>query len=186
MKRSAIAAVIERDLLRDDDVPSSDVARCFSCGHGMISRGNRFCSECCRNWFDDGNPPHATPRIIYRDRAGNEMKLGATGFRTPCGFCGKEFESKGLRCCSLNCERAYRERQDNFAIMAEVGDTPKEKRRCAQCGGPIPTWRNGRRVRQDAQFCSPKCANGPRQPTAIFRGDNVQKVPDLRVLKQPL
>ena len=123
------------------------------------------------------------PRIIYRDRAGNEMKLGATGFRTPCGFCGKEFESKGLRCCSLNCERAYRERQDNFAIMAEVGDTPKEKRRCAQCGGPIPTWRNGRRVRQDAQFCSPKCANGPRQPTAIFRGDNVQKVPDLRALK---
>jgi hypothetical protein len=46
----------------------------------MIYRGNRFCSECCRNWFDDGNPPHATPRIIYRDRAGNEMKLGATGF----------------------------------------------------------------------------------------------------------
>jgi hypothetical protein len=186
MKRSAIAAVIAHDLLRADDVPSTNVTRCFSCGHGMIYRGNRFCSESCRDWFDDCNPPYASLRIIYRDRASNEMRIGATGFRIPCAHCGREFDSRGLRCCSTNCERAYRERQDNLAIMAEVGIEPATKRRCTNCGGTIPRWRNGRQVRQDARFCSPKCGSGARQPTAIFQGDNVQKVSDLRALKQPL
>jgi len=163
-KQSAIAAVIERDLLRSDNSqPAIDITKCFSCGYSMTYRGSRFCSERCRDWFDDGNPSFEDQRspMVYRWRDGRLMSAGRYGFYIACAGCHKEFESLGLRCCTPDCERAYRERQDNLAIMAEVGDTPKEKRRCAhpECDRPIPKWRNGRQVRSDTRFCSPKCAN---------------------------
>ena len=92
------------------------------------------------------------------------MKMGPSGFLINCANCGKEFDSKGSRCCSTKCERLYRDRQDNLAIMAEVGIEPAPKRQCAnpECDRPIPKWRNGRKVRSDTRFCSPKCANGAK------------------------
>jgi hypothetical protein len=49
------------------------------------------------------------------------LRRGAAGYYIRCKFCNKEFESKGLRCCSRECERGYRDRQDNLAAMAEAG-----------------------------------------------------------------
>jgi len=164
MKQSAIARVIERDLLRaDSGQPAIDITKCFACGYRMTYRGSRFCSERCRDRYDTGNPSYDEQRspIVYRLSDGRPLSAGRYGFHIACAGCHKEFESLGLRCCTPDCERAYRERQDNLAIMAEVGDTPKEKRRCAhpECDRPIPKWRNGRQVRSDTRFCSPKCAN---------------------------
>jgi hypothetical protein len=153
MKQAAIAAVIERDLLRGESAPAIDITKCFSCGYSMVYRGNRFCSERCREWFDAGNPS-------YEQQEESARKPSAISI--VCKGCHKALDSKGLRCCSVECERRYCERQNNLAVMAEVGDTPKEKRRCAQCDAPIPTWRNGRRVRSSTRFCSPKCARGAK------------------------
>ena len=62
------------------------------------------------------------------------MRAGKEGFYINCAHCNKEFESKGLRCCSKECEKAYRERQDNLATLAEAGIEAAPKKRCAAPG----------------------------------------------------
>ena len=74
-----------------------------------------------------------------------------------CAGCQKEFESKGLRSCSAQCERRYRESQDNRRVAAEAGIELAAKRRCVECGTVIPKWRNGRQVSKAARFCSARC-----------------------------
>jgi hypothetical protein len=174
MKQSDVAAVIERDLLRSNDKPPSQIVACWSCGRTYRYRqgelNGNFCSPRCWDWYDAGNPAlhqdWLQPKIIYRWRDGRPMKMGPHGFLINCAHCGKEFDSKGLRCCSTKCERRYRDRQDNLAVMAEVGIEAAPKRRCAnpECAETIPKWRNGRRVRSDQHFCSPKCRSRCQTP----------------------
>lgn len=106
------------------------------------------------------SPPEVTPDLAddrYRWRDGRPMRRGPNGFLIGCAHCRKEFDSKGLRCCSPDCERAYCARKDDLAALAAIGIMPAAKRPCAQCGAPIPNWRDGRRVSGKTQFCSPKC-----------------------------
>jgi hypothetical protein len=146
MKQAAIAAVLRRDLLPEDKAPKIATVKCFMCGLGMVYRGSRFCSQRCRDYYDDGAPGFAQdwlqPKINYG------MRMGPHGFYIHCANCQKEFESKGLRCCSVSCERQLGER--------DVEAAPR--RRCAQCGVRIPTWRKGRRVSKATRFCSSKCS----------------------------
>jgi hypothetical protein len=86
------------------------------------------------------------------------MKPGRHGFHIRCPGCNKEFESTGLRCCSTECERRYRESDENAKLMAKVGIEAAAKRRCECCGGVIPKWAKGRRVSKAKKFCSEKCA----------------------------
>jgi hypothetical protein len=170
MKQAAIAAVIKRDLLREDNKPPVNIAECFSCGRGMMYRGRRFCSDRCRDWYDAGNPGYGQDwlqhKLTYQWRDGRPMKMGPHGFLINCAHRGKEFDSKGLRCCSGDCERSYRERQENLAVMAEVGIGPGPKRQCANpdCERTIPKWQNGRKVSAKTRFCSPKCSRRCRKP----------------------
>jgi predicted nucleic acid-binding Zn ribbon protein len=169
MKQAAIAAVIERDLLRDDARPSIDITKCFSCGHSMTYRGLRFCSDRCREWFDAGGPSYEQQQEWVRK---------PPVLSIVCGGCQKEFESKGLRCCSIDCERAYVERQQNLAIMAEVGIEPKAKRTCERtgCNARIPQWRNGRRVSSKTRFCSRRCQEKSRDSQNItLRAETMKK-----------
>jgi hypothetical protein len=158
---------------------------CWSCGrtfsyHGRQSALNgNFCSLRCQHWYDAGNPAlHQEPTIVYRleaparsrlGRDGRSMEMGRHGFLINCANCGQEFDSQGLRCCSTKCERAYRERQDNLAVMAEVGIEAAPKRHCAnpECAETIPKWRNGRKVSSATRFCSRKCARRPKTPEAV-------------------
>jgi len=152
-------------------------------GDDLFSNG-RFCSMHCQDWYDAGNGPISSsdpfdvqlgdwlviagpPGVeigsryyagIFGDRLGAPMKRTTAGFKIPCANCRKEFDSTGLRCCSPECERRYRERQTNIAVMAEAGIEPTAKRQCAECGGRIPMWRNGRKVSSATRFCSPKCS----------------------------
>jgi hypothetical protein len=175
---AAIIADNERRAAKADDSKREPFAECFACGRGMTYRGNRFCSTRCRDWYDAGNPSFTeqqeyTRRISqapgpWRLIAGppgaetphmpRAMRRGRVGFYINCANCQKEFESKGLRCCSAECEKRYRKREDNLRTMAEVGIKPAQKRHCEGCGVVIPKWRNGRRVRANAQYCSPRCA----------------------------
>jgi hypothetical protein len=103
-------------------------------------------------------------------------RRGSTGWVIECFGCGKEFDSKGLRCCSAECERAYREHCENEQLMAEAGMDKPLKRRCAQCGGNIPTWRNGRKVQERIRFCSQRCqrrhAKAPKSPDQLSGSPN--------------
>ena len=48
------------------------------------------------------------------------MKKGPKGFHIDCAHCRKEFESLGLRCCTTECERAHREREENLALLWQI------------------------------------------------------------------
>jgi hypothetical protein len=116
-------------------------------------------------------PPGYVPGELY-DPLAKSRRLsrgirgrGAEGWLIECLGCGKQFDSTGLRCCSTDCERRYRERGENEALMANVGMDAPVKRKCERegCGRNIPTWRNGRRVSAMTRFCSPKCGKEARK-----------------------
>ena len=150
---------------------SHNIAPCFVCGHTFVYRGRRgdlngrFCSMRCQNWYDAGNEPIGE-ETIYCWRDGKPMKKGAKGLYIDCAHCRKEFENFGLRCCSTDCERSLRERQDNLSIMAEAGIDPKARRQCERCKAVIPTWRKGRKVSKSVRFCSEKCSKRARRAAA--------------------
>ena len=161
-------------ILADRNRPSAertDIAECFMCGTGMMYRGSRFCSPRCRDFYDDGVPGH--------DHDWRRPKLGPMShlaFRIDCACCSKTFDSKGLRCCSTGCERSYRERDANLAVMAEVGIEPSAKRSCLECGSRIPTWRNGRKVSAKMRFCGAKCQQRhARARTQVLSAETVKK-----------
>jgi predicted nucleic acid-binding Zn ribbon protein len=157
-ERLARALIADRNC---EAASRADISECVVCGHGMLYRGSRFCSDRCREFYDTGAPGHLEdwrqPRVVYRDSAGREMKRTTSGFLIACAHWRKEFDSKGPRCCSPECERAYRERQDNLAVMTAAGIQPAAKRTCKQCGAVIPKWRAGKKVPSNKRFCSPKC-----------------------------
>jgi hypothetical protein len=149
----------------------------------------RFCSMRCQEWFDDGNPGHERQQehdrklltksvADFRVVAGPPgLEAGAPyyatvfpkdfkftpmrreGFYIACKHCNKEFESKGLRCCSKECENAYREAEERRAKLKEAGIEPTAKRQCEclGCDRTIPKWKNGRQVSAKVRFCSDLC-----------------------------
>ena len=160
-------------LLADRERPTihHNIIPCFVCANKFIYRGRqgelngRFCSMRCQDWYDAVNKP-VNEEIVYRWRDGRPMRMGPKGFYIDCAYCQKEFESLGLRCCSVECERSYHEREENLAVMAEAGIEPKAKRQCESCGARIPTWRKGRRVSSKTRFCSSKCGQKARKARA--------------------
>jgi hypothetical protein len=111
MKTAALAAVLERDLLRDN-TPSdrNTIIACWSCGYTFIYKGRRdelngnFCSMRCQDWYDAGNPRHCDiNKTVYRDRNGVVvMKPGQHGFYTNKFGCievlsgGRQFVAYGI------------------------------------------------------------------------------------------
>jgi hypothetical protein len=179
MKAAALAAAIEHDLLRPEQT-RPDAAKCNTCGRAMICKPTvgddsaRFCSTRCRELYDAGCPAYderrttASPLSAWRVVAGPpEIEIGSQydqalprgthGFLISCATCGRSFDSSGLRCCSAECERRYRERRENAALMAASGIDKPLKRKCQYCGGDIPNWRKGRRVSKGTRFCSRRC-----------------------------
>jgi hypothetical protein len=159
---------------------NEEVCGCFSCGRSFMYRpaqgddSGRFCSVRCREWFDAGNPAYEPPdfKNLYSttwhhvagpdaDYMPRPMKMGPHGFIINCAGCQKEFDSRGLRCCSPACEKEARRKEE---LEKELKDYPfrSAKRPCQHCGGPIPNWRAGRRVSSRARFCTEKCGQKSR------------------------
>jgi hypothetical protein len=174
MKTDALAAALKADILRPSTPTPSSSTDCFLCGRSYVYRrprgddSGRFCSDPCREAYDAGrratedlDPFKITKwRVVAGGNPGylppTPMRRRSAGWWITCPGCRREFESKGLRCCSPECERAARERQENVALMAEIGMEVVAKRLCQHpgCGAAIPKWRNGRRVSERARFCN--------------------------------
>jgi hypothetical protein len=162
-KTERLVKALLADREREAKVPVGFFDHCFACGVIMGKyRDGRFCSARCRGAYDNGAPAYGRgetqTRIIYKTRSGEPMRPTASGFLIQCANCNKEFDSKGLRCCSIECERGLGEKRKNLEIMAEVGIDPAEKRRCLQCGGIIPKWTKGKKTPSTKRFCSDKCS----------------------------
>jgi hypothetical protein len=171
---------------KSETKPDDRITSCFVCGYRFIKTDSLFCSDRCRDWFDAGNSPVSNasnydlrgwhviagpPGVKSGDgyyteilsRQPIDMRPGREGFYIACAHCRKEFESKGLRCCSTDCERGLKERRDNLAVMAEAGIEPSVKRTCQQCGAIIPKWTAGKKTPSTKRFCSAKCAQRARR-----------------------
>jgi hypothetical protein len=122
-------------------------------------------------------------KLIFGDRKlpATPMQRSAAGYMIRCAGCGKDFEGKGLRWCSVDCEHRYKERQENLALMAKVGVEPTPKKLCAnpECRARIPTWRKGRKVSSSTRFCSPKCQQKARRQSsaekAVLNAETAKK-----------
>src|SRR5262249_12003231 len=154
MTTAAIKESIRRDRKRERP-NSTQICECFACGRGMVYRvprgdeSGRFCTPACRSFYDLGFAPAVgDPTAIYerhhRVVAGGDpgympqlMRIARHGFVIDCAGCQQQFEGRGLRCCSVECERRCRERSDNVTVLAEIGVDAPAKRRCEACGAAI-------------------------------------------------
>ena len=145
------------------------IADCFACGR-HYSRGGRFCSKLCRSAFDAGYPATSGQTAPWRTLDGKRYRVWGTItdkdlhlatvnlHEIECRGCRGTFISKGLRCCSPDCERKFREREDIAAVMADAGMERSTKRKCEVCPNTIPKWLpGGKLVPSSRRFCSPKC-----------------------------
>jgi hypothetical protein len=153
---SALADAIQREILKDR--PSAITSStCFVCGRSYGQGDGRFCSTKCRTAFDNGFP--SCEAVSSPTPYGLQPR--GDGFVIECKGCRRPFVSKGLRCCSAECDRQHRERKEIEAIVAEVGGELPEKRKCEQCGGDIARYQGvgkaRKEVRKDARYCSPRC-----------------------------
>ena len=156
-------------LLADRERPTThhNIIPCLVCAYKFVYRGRqgelngRFCSTRCQDWYGAGNKP-VNEEIVYRWRDGRPMRMGPKGFYTDCAYCQKEFESLGLRCCSVECDRSYHEREENLAVMAEAGIEPKAKRQCENCGARNPDLAQGAQgIEQNTLLLLQMRAKGP-------------------------
>jgi hypothetical protein len=160
------SARLARALLRDrDKQPSPPAPSCFTCGRTFARRDGRFCSSHCRHAFDRGVRAYEPLNL---DRFYNLPK-GRNGFLIPCANCRTRFDSPGWACCSAECSRELHRKR---ALHAELAGDPFRaiKRKCLDCGGDIPNWRNGRRVSKAAFFCSPRCKDRHGKSTRVAPG----------------
>jgi hypothetical protein len=160
MKTDQLAAALLRDRKRTSTL-ANPIVECFACGASFSYRGpngddsGRFCLIRCREAYDRGLSAYDPHYAGKSNPRWYNLPIGPNGFYINCLGCGNRFDSIGLRCCSSEYERRYRERQDTAALLAEVGMEAAAKRICEKpgCNSPIPKWRNGRRVSQRARFC---------------------------------
>jgi hypothetical protein len=184
--RVRLAEAIARDILKPAAKPQQS-RDCFACGRSFTYRGpcgddsGRFCSSRCRIGFEAGLPPYDPDYASKTNPRWYSLPIGPTGFRIDCAHCRQWFNSRGLRCCSLDCERDLHRKQE---LEDELANDPFRavKRRCAGCGGNIPNWRNGRRVSKATRFCSDRCRKKTgRQsdsPNPVLSAETAKKCPE--------
>jgi hypothetical protein len=182
MKIDNLARNIAHDLLAERP-KSAPTPECFACGRGYMPKptggdnSTRFCSDRCREAFDNGFPPYDPTYHLKSNPRWYSLPIGPKGFYINCANCGERFDSKGLRCCSTACERGLGAKQETERLKVEAGIefTSKlgAKRRCEAPGCPhdIPRWRNGRAVSKATRFCSPKCSQRARKAHPGLLGD---------------
>jgi hypothetical protein len=191
---ATLAAALKADILSTDQPSTlSSSVECFLCGRTYTYQqptgddSGRFCRDKCRDDYDAGyrRPEPLDPFKLtnWRVVAGGDpgrlpstpMRRGSEGWYITCPGCQREFESKGLRCCSTACERRLCEHDENTALMAEVGMEPEAKPKCSVpgCDNSIPKWRNGRRVSKRARFCDRHSRHSKKRASeALIRPKN--------------
>src|SRR5262249_22027828 len=119
------------------------------------------------------------------------LPMGTNGFMIDCAGCGKKFESRGLRCCSADCECDRRRQQD---LEIELEGSPRAiKPRCRECGASMKLWRKGRRVSTARKFCSSACQQrhsrkrrmGDSPRPKKMNGETQKMSPENRLWRKP-
>jgi len=181
MDAAKLAAALERDLLSGSARKPQQATQCFGCGRHYIKGDGRFCHPRCRAAFDGGMPPFEPLNLdkFY------SLPKGPIGFYVECANCHKRFSSVGWRCCSPECSRAHRLKQE---LDVELADDPFRtmKRKCQECGGDIPNWRRGRRVSRATKYCCGRCREryrkkpgmAPDSPQAVLPRETAKKCPE--------
>jgi hypothetical protein len=152
--------------------PQHQCKTCFQCSRGLsrgvqpdrnrVNGNGRFCHIRCVEAFDNGFPPSEPERPKF------SLSILGQGFAIQCAHCQQTFSSKGLRCCSAECERQSRETQSVKATMAEAGaERLFVNRKCAApgCGNDIPRYVGAGKKRRESRtrFCSAACQRRARR-----------------------
>jgi hypothetical protein len=157
------------------DTNAVAVQDCFACGKSYVHGEDRFCSTNCRAAYDEGFPAYQPVVVRYTWLDGRPMPISGDGFLIACRGCGKDFTSRGSRCCTPECDRKFRERQETAAVMAEVGMERAVKRKCVTCGSDIPRYVGTGKARRQVPIsrvtCSPKCQKKRRMAADTETGD---------------
>jgi hypothetical protein len=166
-------------------------SECVACGWSYTPKAEgddstRFCSARCREAYDAGFPPHDPRYHTKGNQRWYALPLGREGFKIDCAGCGKRFDSLGLRCCSVECERGLGQKRETERLKVEAGiefvSKLGPKRKCQTCQGNIPRWRNGRAVSRRTRFCSPRCSRSARvaypHPSAGLVAETAKKCPE--------
>jgi hypothetical protein len=154
-KIARLARALLADRARADHRTTSP-STCFLCNRGFVYRpatddeSGRFCSATCRELYDQGQRAASSSTRNYFT-----LEPGPRGFWITCAGCDRRFESKGLRCCTPECERQARERAETKAVLDEVEMESSHKRTCAipGCQRTIPNWTNGRKTSSARKYC---------------------------------
>jgi hypothetical protein len=176
---SALADAIRRDILKDRPA-APDLDHCLLCSRSFsedkgAGANGRFCSMLCQAAFDAGYM-HRDPKQSY------SLPPRGDGFVIECAGCRKQFVSKGLRCCSAECDRQHRERKEIEATIAgmEMESTGYVPRKCADCGGDLPRYVGEGRKRKVStkRFCSSRCQQAAKKKAGIaFRVPSIINPP---------
>jgi hypothetical protein len=214
MSNHRLAGAIERDLLRERPA-AREPQTCFACGRSYSrgapkadsSRESRLCSVRCRDAFDAGFPPYdpnqartlmqvrltawfvvaGPPGTVGIRPYARDLPISGQGCLIPCRNCQKQFISRGLQCCSPECERKYREGLDIEATLREVGAEAAPKRRCEVCGAVIPRWtKGGRQAKNTVRFCSDKCRQKAKRHSGSSTHSITAKSPQKALQNGPL
>jgi len=149
-RTALVARAIERDLLREAEVPAVKTSTCHCCGRGFAYHlptgddSGRFCSLRCRQAYDDGGPRYAD-LSTSNDWINVDLSkcIQIAGPAIPrCDSCG------GL------CVELYRKAGKAFCRWRCRDGKPRE---CIACG--VNLYGIARR----GPYCSEKCANEPRR-----------------------
>jgi hypothetical protein len=136
------ASALKRDRGREAKQAAENAGshECFTCGRSFIQGDGRFCSTECRASFNAGLPPfqQQETRSTYTWLDGRPMQYRGDGFLIPCAHCKREFVSKGLRCCSTECER-----KEIAAAIAEAAIERTTRREVRRQYPPLDGDRNG-------------------------------------------
>jgi hypothetical protein len=153
-----------------------EISICFSCGGRFVkSDFGRFCSSNCREQYDAGLPSFERMQELQ-----SYVRL-TDGVMLSCLGCGKKFRSRGVRCCSRECEAKYvrecSKKNELTELRAETGVSgTSRKRPCGnpECSNTIPPWTaTGRKT--STRFCSKKCERKARSAHRELNGENVPK-----------
>ncbi len=187
--RTAIQAVRREPIgptARGPFAESDESQTCFMCRRHYLRGDGRFCSALCRAGFDAGLSPHDPVRPRFN------QAIQGDGFAIECAGCRKVFTSRGLRCCSKDCERNYRQRaeiaagpakveikpvQITVSTLAEAGietvqitatlaagiEPGANRRECEECGSTIPRFRGSGKARREVRKDARFCSSKCRE-----------------------
>ena len=130
----------------------SVLASCLACGRSYHG-SSRFCSTNCVTAWDNEVPAYKPLEMPY------DLPKGPNGFIISCSNCGRRFDSKGLRCCSQQCEKEFQKQDGERKRRNNVVSPFSRAHRCVRCNEPLRVQLRGRK----RKTCSTRCRTALRR-----------------------